>query len=136
MDKQQQQVTVATDDEQRGINWWNQLPEKARANWLHHARSAVPADAWAAYKKELAKRRSVTLDHLSSLGIDATRDDLERFVDRYPWAAVDSSDWFHLQWFYIVEDAEADARTIISEVFESEDEAWRDAVMKFTNERA
>lgn len=39
-----------TDDERAGIDWWNALPEDARRFWLRVAMSAVPADAWRAYK--------------------------------------------------------------------------------------
>jgi hypothetical protein len=44
----------ATPDEQRGIDWWNDLSEPARARWMGVAGSAVPADAWMAFKKDLA----------------------------------------------------------------------------------
>lgn len=40
-----------TSDERRGIEWWNALTEAERAAWLRRARSAVPADAWAHYRR-------------------------------------------------------------------------------------
>jgi hypothetical protein len=40
-----------TPDETAGIVWWNSLAEADRAAWLARAGSAVPADAWAAYKR-------------------------------------------------------------------------------------
>ncbi len=45
----------ATDDERRGIEWWNGLDEADRRFWLATACSAVPADAWAAYKRATAE---------------------------------------------------------------------------------
>jgi len=39
-----------TPDETAGMVWWNSLAESDRAAWLARADSAVPADAWAAYK--------------------------------------------------------------------------------------
>lgn len=39
-----------TSDEKLGIDWWNSLTEVARSYWLSVAGSAVPAEAWAAYK--------------------------------------------------------------------------------------
>lgn len=41
----------ATADEQAGMDWWNALSEEQCARWLRAAGSAVPADAWAAYKR-------------------------------------------------------------------------------------
>jgi len=38
-------------DALEGIVWWNSLSEVDRAFWLRMAFSAVPADAWALYKK-------------------------------------------------------------------------------------
>lgn len=38
-------------DEQRGIEWWNALDEADRRFWLAAACSAVPADAWAYFKR-------------------------------------------------------------------------------------
>lgn len=43
-------MTEPTKDEQAGIDWWNALPETARARWLERAGSAVVADAWDAFK--------------------------------------------------------------------------------------
>ena len=40
-----------TPDETAGMVWWNSLTEADRADWLARAGSAVPADAWAAYKR-------------------------------------------------------------------------------------
>lgn len=40
-----------TPDETTGIVWWNSLREADRADWLARVGSAVPADAWAAYKR-------------------------------------------------------------------------------------
>ena len=40
-----------TPDETAGMVWWNSLAEADRAAWLARAGSAVPADAWAAYKR-------------------------------------------------------------------------------------
>ncbi|GMV27859.1 MAG: hypothetical protein AMXMBFR58_38900 [Phycisphaerae bacterium] len=40
-----------TDDEAKGIDWWNALTESERGGWLRIAGSAVPADAWEAYKR-------------------------------------------------------------------------------------
>jgi hypothetical protein len=39
-----------TIDDAAGMRWWNSLTRGERAMWLERARSAVPADAWAAYK--------------------------------------------------------------------------------------
>jgi len=47
MDKPDRQPT---EDEQRGMDWWNALPELQRKFWLDVADSARPADAWTAYK--------------------------------------------------------------------------------------
>jgi len=41
-----------TTDEAAGIAWWNGLSEADRAAWMERAGSAVPADAWAAFKQE------------------------------------------------------------------------------------
>ncbi|TIV92525.1 MAG: hypothetical protein E5V85_28495 [Mesorhizobium sp.] len=38
-------------DETAGMVWWNSLTEGDRADWLARAGSAVPADAWATYKR-------------------------------------------------------------------------------------
>lgn len=42
-------------DDYRGMFWWNNLTEVVRAYWLSVAGSAVPADAWEAFKKEHAE---------------------------------------------------------------------------------
>lgn len=34
-----------------GINWFNALSRADRAHWLYVAGSAVPADAWSAFKR-------------------------------------------------------------------------------------
>lgn len=39
-----------TADERAGMAWWNAMSEHARREWLRKARSAVPAEAWAAYR--------------------------------------------------------------------------------------
>lgn len=38
-------------DELASVEWWNALSEPRRADWLHLADSAKPADAWAEYKR-------------------------------------------------------------------------------------
>lgn len=40
-----------TDDERAGMDWWNALSEADRRFWLSAAISAVPADAWAYFKR-------------------------------------------------------------------------------------
>lgn len=40
-----------TPNETAGILWWNSLSEVERAAWLARAGTAVPADAWAAFKR-------------------------------------------------------------------------------------
>ena len=45
------EVKTMTDDEKNGIDWWNSMTEFVRSYWLSVAGSAVPADAWAEYKK-------------------------------------------------------------------------------------
>jgi len=42
------------DEELAGIEWWNALTEAERAYWLRVVGSAVPADAWAAFKRQAA----------------------------------------------------------------------------------
>ena len=39
-----------TTDEQAGMDWWNSLTETERAHWLAVSQTAVPAEAWAAFK--------------------------------------------------------------------------------------
>jgi hypothetical protein len=132
----QEQVNVATSDEQQGMDWWNQLPEYARKHWLQRAQSAVPADAWAAYKSAAAERTAELLVDLSKFDLDATRDDLERFCNKYPWAAVDCYDTDDSPvYFYVIEHVpeyeEDEQPEQLSEEFGSLAEAWRDAVRKF-----
>jgi hypothetical protein len=43
---------VPTTDESRGIAWWSDLSEADREAWLQRAGSALPADAWAAFKAQ------------------------------------------------------------------------------------
>jgi hypothetical protein len=43
-----------TVDERAGMDWWNALTEDSRAYWLPAANSAVPAEAWAEYKRTIA----------------------------------------------------------------------------------
>lgn len=38
-----------------GMLWWNRLREIERAYWLARADSAVPADAWEAFRRETAR---------------------------------------------------------------------------------
>lgn len=38
-------------DAVRGVEWFNSLDRAERAHWLDVAGSAVPADAWAAFKQ-------------------------------------------------------------------------------------
>lgn len=45
-------------DAEAGMRWWNAMAREDRAYWLERARSAVPADAWAAYKAAVANRSS------------------------------------------------------------------------------
>ena len=40
-----------TCDAELGMAWWNNLTEPERSRWLARANSAVPADAWAAFKE-------------------------------------------------------------------------------------
>ena len=47
--------TIATPDDIRGMRWWNALTEIDRLFWLQKADSARPADAWTAFKQEIAK---------------------------------------------------------------------------------
>lgn len=48
-----------TIDEENGMTWWNSLTEVARSYWLSVAGSAVPADAWAAYKLAQSQGREL-----------------------------------------------------------------------------
>lgn len=40
-----------TQDETAEIVWWNSLSQVERAAWLARAKTAVPADAWGAFKR-------------------------------------------------------------------------------------
>jgi hypothetical protein len=40
-----------TAEESAGMAWWNPLTEGERANWLARAATAVPAEAWAEYRR-------------------------------------------------------------------------------------
>lgn len=43
-----------TPDESMGMEWWNHLSEADRAAWCKRAETAVPAEAWAAFKRGFA----------------------------------------------------------------------------------
>jgi hypothetical protein len=43
-------------DAELGMAWWNRISERERAQWLRVAGSAVPADAWAAFKAASAAK--------------------------------------------------------------------------------
>lgn len=43
---------MTKDEENFGVEWWNHITEDERAYWLERAKSAVPADAWIAFRKE------------------------------------------------------------------------------------
>jgi hypothetical protein len=45
-----------TEDERAGIEWWNGSTEEQRRYWLRVACSAVPADAWVAYKAAMSQQ--------------------------------------------------------------------------------
>ena len=45
-------------DALEGIVWWNAMAEQDRTAWMKIAGSAVPADAWAAYKRDRQQRFS------------------------------------------------------------------------------
>lgn len=51
-------AAVVSRDDMEGILWWNSIAEGDRANWMKIAGSAVPADAWAAYKRHLKQHLS------------------------------------------------------------------------------
>ena len=40
-----------TAEESAGMAWWTALTEGERANWLARAATAVPAEAWAEYRR-------------------------------------------------------------------------------------
>jgi hypothetical protein len=46
-----EQDRVPTVEESAGMAWWNGLTEGERANWLARAATAVPAEAWAEYRR-------------------------------------------------------------------------------------
>jgi hypothetical protein len=37
--------------------WWNALTEEQRAYWLREAKTAIPAEGWAAYKRTAIRDR-------------------------------------------------------------------------------
>ena len=41
-----------TENESLGIAWWNHITESQRAKWLEIAKSAIPAEAWAAFQSQ------------------------------------------------------------------------------------
>jgi hypothetical protein len=41
---------IVVDNPQAGVTWWNDCSELERGHWLVVAKSAVSADAWAAYQ--------------------------------------------------------------------------------------
>ena len=43
-------VFPVADDADAGANWWSACSEQERGHWLAVAKSAVPAEAWAAYQ--------------------------------------------------------------------------------------
>lgn len=47
-------------DAMEGILWWNSITEADRAGWMKITGSAVPADAWAAYKRDVRQHLSVS----------------------------------------------------------------------------
>lgn len=53
---------VMTADERDGIAWWNGLSEDDRRFWLACAVSAIPAEAWACYKRCQAEAGSAMLE--------------------------------------------------------------------------
>lgn len=44
-------IRALKSDTEAGIAWWNSCTERERAHWCKVASSAVPADAWEAYKR-------------------------------------------------------------------------------------
>jgi hypothetical protein len=57
-------------DAERGMRWWNELPEYSRSAWLKHVDSARPADAWAAYKATLEREAKALRDTTHSPNCD------------------------------------------------------------------
>ena len=49
------EYTHDTDDIRQGIAWWNGLTPEERRLWLERVGSAIPADAWVAYKREIGE---------------------------------------------------------------------------------
>jgi len=45
-------IRALTTDAEAGIAWWNACTERERAHWCKVASSAVPAEAWAAFKAD------------------------------------------------------------------------------------
>lgn len=45
-----------TEDEKRGVSWWNELSEHERSTWCERARTAVPAEAWSYFKRVIEGR--------------------------------------------------------------------------------
>lgn len=46
-------------DAELGMAWFNGLTERERTEWLRRANSAVPADAWAAFKAQRSDETKV-----------------------------------------------------------------------------
>jgi hypothetical protein len=46
-----QHSNTPTPDDLAGMAWFNDLSDAERSFWLHQADTAVPAEAWAFYKK-------------------------------------------------------------------------------------
>jgi hypothetical protein len=44
-------IPTPTGDDLAGLSWFNGLTDGERAHWLQQAGSAVPADAWTAFKR-------------------------------------------------------------------------------------
>ena len=51
-----------TEDERRGIAWWNDLSTEDRRLYLALAGSAAPSDAWAAHKARMMFDGTPTAD--------------------------------------------------------------------------
>lgn len=45
-------TTPTESDAELGMTWWNRLTERERAEWLRRANTAVPAEAWEAFKRQ------------------------------------------------------------------------------------
>jgi len=45
---------IPQEDPEIGVTWWNSMTEQTRAYWLAIAASAVPADAWHAFRRSQA----------------------------------------------------------------------------------